>query len=246
MSRLSRPSSSAGGTRWRRPGAGRSSSSPITSSPSARSRSPSARASGSTRPCLSSSAPAKPIRSRLFPTPSPAGDSLASGRPEEVLRHIEDALTFEKEDASAISASCMANVALGRFDEAVAAGEHGVAVAHRAPFFLGILGWALAAAGRDDEARTVLEELRAATSGLAHRRLRGLAARRARGDRRRLRRARTGGRGAPGPAVLHRIAGVRSAPRRPAVRGAAGEAGIDAMSLAARSVVCHRTACNSR
>jgi hypothetical protein len=34
-------------------------------------------------------------------------------------------------------------------------------VTHRGPFFLGILGWALAAAGRDGEARTVLEELRA-------------------------------------------------------------------------------------
>jgi len=34
-------------------------------------------------------------------------------------------------------------------------------MAYRAPFFLGVLGWALAAAGRDGEARTVLEELRA-------------------------------------------------------------------------------------
>ena len=56
--------------------------------------------------------------------------------------------------------------------------------------------------------------------GLAHRRLRGMATRRARGDRRRLRRARTGRRGAPGPPLLHRIARVRSAPLRPAIRGA--------------------------
>ena len=55
----------------------------------------------------------------------------------------------------------MANVALGRFEEAITAGEHGVAVAHRAPFFLGVLGWALATAGRKDEARKILEELRA-------------------------------------------------------------------------------------
>jgi len=34
-------------------------------------------------------------------------------------------------------------------------------VSRRAPLFLGVLGWALAAAGRDGEARTVLEELRA-------------------------------------------------------------------------------------
>ena len=36
-----------------------------------------------------------------------------------------------------------------------------MAVTRRAPFFVGVLGWALAAAGRDAEARTVLEELRA-------------------------------------------------------------------------------------
>ena len=78
---------------------------------------------------------------------------LMCGRPEEGLRHIEDALTFEKEDASAICALSIANVALGRFEDGIAAGEHGVAVARRAPFFVGVLGWALAAAGRSDEAR---------------------------------------------------------------------------------------------
>ena len=90
---------------------------------------------------------------------------IESGRPEEALRHIQDALTFQKEDASAIAASCMANAALGRFEEAIAAGERGVAVAHRAPFFLGALGWALAAAGRDGEARRILDELRARPAG---------------------------------------------------------------------------------
>jgi hypothetical protein len=55
----------------------------------------------------------------------------------------------------------IANVALGKFEEGIAAAEHGVAVARRAPFFVGVLGWALAAAGRTGEARTVLEELRA-------------------------------------------------------------------------------------
>ena len=55
----------------------------------------------------------------------------------------------------------MANVALGRFEEGIAAAEHGVAVTRRAPFFLGLLGWALATAGRTDEARALLEELRA-------------------------------------------------------------------------------------
>jgi TolB-like protein/Flp pilus assembly protein TadD len=86
------------------------------------------------------------------------------GRPAEALRQIEDALSFDN-DASAIGALCMANVALGRFGEAIAAGERGAAVSHRAPFFLGILGWALAAAGRDGDARTVLAELRTRPAG---------------------------------------------------------------------------------
>ena len=86
---------------------------------------------------------------------------LTCGRPEEALHYIEDALTFEKEDASAICASSIASVALGRFEAGIAAAEHGVAVARRAPFFVGVLGWALASAGRPGEARTVLEELRA-------------------------------------------------------------------------------------
>lgn len=45
------------------------------------------------------------------------------------------------------------------------AGERGVTVTRRAPFFLGILGWSLAVAGRDSEARMVLEELRARPAG---------------------------------------------------------------------------------
>jgi hypothetical protein len=36
-----------------------------------------------------------------------------------------------------------------------------VAVSHRAPHFLGTLGWAFATAGRTGEARTLLEEIRA-------------------------------------------------------------------------------------
>ncbi len=61
---------------------------------------------------------------------------------------------------SALSALSMANVALGRFDEGIAAAERTVAITHRAPYFLGTLGWALATAGRSDEARAILAELR--------------------------------------------------------------------------------------
>jgi Flp pilus assembly protein TadD len=86
---------------------------------------------------------------------------LCSGRPEEAHRYAEDALSFEKEDASALLLSSMAKVALGKFEEGIATAEHLVAVSQRAASFVGLLGWALATAGRKGEARTLLEELRA-------------------------------------------------------------------------------------
>jgi TolB-like protein/predicted Zn-dependent protease len=90
---------------------------------------------------------------------------LMCGRPKEALRNLQDALTFEKDDASAIGALCLAHVVLRRFDEAIEAGERGVALTHRAPFFLGVLGWALAVAGRVADARAILQELRARPAG---------------------------------------------------------------------------------
>ena len=96
-----------------------------------------------------------------FPYTLTAWGLLLLGRPEEALRYAEDALGFEKDDASAVIAASMANVSLGRFEEGIAAAERGVAVSHRGPAFVGGLGWALASAGRRDEARALLAELRA-------------------------------------------------------------------------------------
>ena len=50
---------------------------------------------------------------------------------------------------------------VGRFDEGIATAEQLVAMTHRAPMFVGLLGWALATAERKEEARPLLEELRA-------------------------------------------------------------------------------------
>ena len=86
---------------------------------------------------------------------------LAARRPQESERYFEDATAFEKENTLVLWGSCMARIALGRFGEAIAAAEQGVAVTRRAAFFVGVLGWALGAAGRQDDARTLLEELRA-------------------------------------------------------------------------------------
>ena len=96
-----------------------------------------------------------------FPYMLTALGLLTARRPQEAHSYAEQALTFEKEDASALFCSSLANVALGQFEEGIAAAERGVAVSHRGADFLGLLGWALATAGRKDEARVLLEELRA-------------------------------------------------------------------------------------
>jgi hypothetical protein len=86
---------------------------------------------------------------------------LCSGKPQEAHRYAEDALSFEKEDVSALFAMAMAQVALGRREEGIATAEHLVTATQRGAPFLGLLGWALATAGRKGEARTFLAELRA-------------------------------------------------------------------------------------
>jgi TolB-like protein/Tfp pilus assembly protein PilF len=110
-------------------------------------------------PFLERARQADPLAS--FPYARTAVGFLANGRPEEGLRYAEDALTFEKEDVTALFASCMANVALGRLEEGIEAAEHAVALSRRGVVFLGLLGWALATAGRNGEARAILKELRA-------------------------------------------------------------------------------------
>jgi TolB-like protein/Tfp pilus assembly protein PilF len=95
-----------------------------------------------------------------FPYMLTALGLLTVRRHQDAHRHAEQALVFEKDDASALYCAALANVALGHFEQGIAAAEHGVAVAHRGGDFVGLLGWALATAGREDEARTLLEELR--------------------------------------------------------------------------------------
>ena len=84
---------------------------------------------------------------------------LDARRPEDALPFLDDALSFEKEDVSALYTTAAANVALGRFDAGIATLEHLVAISGRGAHFLGMLGWALAAAGRTEEARAIRDEL---------------------------------------------------------------------------------------
>ena len=110
-------------------------------------------------PFLERARQADPLAS--FPYTLTGSGFLNCGRPQEALRYLEDALSFEKEDATALDNVGMARVALGRLEEGIATLEHVVAVSHRGAHFLGTLGWALATAGRKSEARTILEEVRA-------------------------------------------------------------------------------------
>jgi serine/threonine-protein kinase len=84
---------------------------------------------------------------------------LLARRRDEAQGFFEQALAFESENALALWGSCMALVGLGRFDEGVGLAARAAALTRRAPFFLGLLGWALGSAGRSGEARGALGEL---------------------------------------------------------------------------------------
>ena len=150
---------------------------------------------------------------------------VAAGQLEESLFHFENAAAIEPDHTLALWGSAVANVALGRVDEGIATLERGVAVTHRSAHFVGVLGWALATAGRIDEANALLRELRDAPCRGTCGRGRGVVARCAWRGRGRVQSAGPRGRRAAGPAVLRRVADLRRAARRPEVLGAARETG---------------------
>lgn len=84
----------------------------------------------------------------------------AAGRPEDALPYLEQAFAFESENTLAQWTYCIAAVAVGKYDEGIAIAQKAAAASGRAGFFLGLLGWALGTAGREEEAKGVLEELR--------------------------------------------------------------------------------------
>jgi TolB-like protein/Tfp pilus assembly protein PilF/predicted Ser/Thr protein kinase len=81
-------------------------------------------------------------------------------RASEAAPLFEQALAFEEENTLALWGSGLALTTLGRFSEGIARLER-AAASQRGGFVHGLLGWALATAGRTDEARRVLGELRA-------------------------------------------------------------------------------------
>ena len=89
---------------------------------------------------------------------------VASGRPEEALPYLDDALAFEPDHITTMWTSGVAYIGLGRIDEAIARFERGLELTQRSAFFVGLLGWGYAVRGRTDEARALLAELNARPS----------------------------------------------------------------------------------
>ena len=95
-----------------------------------------------------------------FPYAITGGGLATAGQAEESLHYYEQALTFEPQNTLGLWGSCSSSIALGRFDEAIDAAEIAVEASRRAGFFLGLMGWAYAAAGRTEAAEAVLAELK--------------------------------------------------------------------------------------
>jgi serine/threonine protein kinase/tetratricopeptide (TPR) repeat protein len=87
------------------------------------------------------------------------GILLLLDRHEEAANECQKALDMDGNYLLGLYFFAGACSMLGRHEEAVAALRKAAMLANRAPFYLGWLGWALARAGQDDEARSVLAEL---------------------------------------------------------------------------------------
>ena len=85
---------------------------------------------------------------------------LIAGTATEAEKLFAQAFEFEADNNLALWGSGMSQIALGRLDKGVALLRHAVTPAHRGGFLHGMLGWALAVAGRRDEAMEIIEELR--------------------------------------------------------------------------------------
>jgi TolB-like protein/Flp pilus assembly protein TadD len=85
---------------------------------------------------------------------------LAAGRPEEALRHDVQGHAFDPDNILALWGQGVALTALGRATEGIASLDRALALTRRGTLIHALLGWAYAVAGRSEEARAVLAELR--------------------------------------------------------------------------------------
>jgi serine/threonine-protein kinase len=99
-------------------------------------------------------------------TATAAWPFYVSGRYEEAVEQCTRALEIDPGFPVALWISALSELELGRFEPAVAAASKGVALSQRSTFLVSTLGCAHAKAGRAEEARKALDELRErATSG---------------------------------------------------------------------------------
>jgi TolB-like protein/Flp pilus assembly protein TadD len=85
---------------------------------------------------------------------------LVSRRPREAETYLAQASDFDKENTLALWASGLARVMLGQAAAGIETLTRALTPPHRGGFVHALLGWAFAVAGREDQARAVLAELR--------------------------------------------------------------------------------------
>ena len=86
-------------------------------------------------------------------------------RNDEALAHAEPAVVANPNHPVALYFAGAAYLRLGKHGKAIEVIERAVQVMDRLPFYLGWAGWAYGIAGREAEARVVLDELRARSTG---------------------------------------------------------------------------------
>jgi len=94
-----------------------------------------------------------------YPYAMTGGGLLILREPGECFPFLEQAMAFEKENSLALWTYSETCIALGKFDAGVESAENAVRATKRAGFLVALLGWALACAGKTDEAKAILAEL---------------------------------------------------------------------------------------
>ena len=82
-------------------------------------------------------------------------------RDDEALAHVEPAVVSNPNHPVALYFAGAAYMRLGQHGKAIEVIERAVQVMDRLPFYVGWAGWAYGVAGREAEARVLLDELRA-------------------------------------------------------------------------------------
>jgi TolB-like protein/Flp pilus assembly protein TadD len=100
-----------------------------------------------------------------YPYGMTAASLLMIGDPGAALEYARQAAAFEEANTLTLWSTGIASIAIGRFEEGLETLAEAVEHGRRGGFLLGLLGWALAASGRVDEARAILDELQRRPAG---------------------------------------------------------------------------------